>query len=107
MKNTPQKATASENTEKKYIIKIKGETVEVNEEIYRAYVRPIRAEQRKKRKEWKCVKLSRTGKYYVRCKERCEACPYYLSGKNARGNKLSLDRMAEAGIDLEDRKQDV
>lgn len=97
----------AENNEKKYIIKIKGKEVEVNEEVYRAYVRPIRAEQRRKRREWKCSKLSKTGGYYVRCNERCETCPYYQSGNNALGNKLSLDRMAEDGVDLEDSKQDV
>lgn len=88
----------AENNEKKYIIKIKGKEVEVNEEVYRAYVRPIRAEQRRKRREWKCSKLSKTGGYYVRCNERCETCPYYQSGNNALGNKLSLDRMAEDGL---------
>lgn len=97
----------AENNEKKYIIKIKGKEVEVNEEVYRAYVRPIRAEQRRKRREWKCSKLSKTGGYYVRCNERCETCPYYQSGNNALGNKLSLDRMAEDGVDLEDSNQDV
>ena len=42
----------AENNEKKYIIKIKGKEVEVSEEVYRAYIRPIRAEQRRKRREW-------------------------------------------------------
>ena len=97
----------AENNEKKYIIKIKGKEVEVSEEVYRAYIRPIRAEQRRKRREWKCSKLSKTGGYYVRCNERCETCPYYQSGNNALGNKLSLDRMAEDGVDLEDSNQDV
>lgn len=97
----------AENNQKKYIIKIKGKEVEVNEEVYRAYVRPIRAEQRRKRREWKCNVLSKSGGHYVRCKESCETCPYYQSGNNALGNKLSLDRMAEDGVDLEDSKQDV
>ena len=73
----------AENNENKYIIKIKGKEVEVNEEVYRAYVRPIRAEQRRKRREWKCNVLSKSGGHYVRCKESCETCPYkqllYLS----------------------------
>ena len=93
--------------EKIYTLKIQGEEIEVSEEVYRAYIRPIRAEQRRKRREWKCSKLSKTGGYYVRCNERCETCPYYQSGNNALGNKLSLDRMAEDGVDLEDRNQDV
>ena len=81
--------------------------IEVSEEVYRAYIRPIRAEQRRKRREWKCSKLSKTGGYYVRCNERCETCPYYQSGNNALGNNLSLDKMAEDGVDLADPQQDV
>ena len=97
----------TENNEKKYIIKVRGEEVEVSDEVYRAYVRPIRAEQRRKRREWKCNRISENGGHYVRCKDSCETCPYYQSGNNALGNKLSLDKMAEDGIDLEDAEQDV
>lgn len=39
---------------KKYILKIKGKEVTVKEEVYREYIRPIQAEQRQKRREWKC-----------------------------------------------------
>ena len=39
---------------KEFYITIKGKKVEVSEEVYRAYVRPIRAEQRQKRRNWKC-----------------------------------------------------
>lgn len=97
----------AKSNEKKYIIKIRDKEVEVSEEVYRAYVRPIRAEQRQKRREWKCKLLSRNGGHYIRCKDRCETCPYYQSGNNALGNKLSLDKMAEDGVDLEDSEQDV
>mgnify|MGYP000002236638 FL=1 len=97
----------AENNAKKYIIKVRGEEVEVSEEVYRAYVRPIRAEQRRKRREWKCNVLSKSGGHYVRCKESCETCPYYQSGNNALGNNLSLDKMAEDGVDLADPQQDV
>lgn len=55
-----------ENNEKKYIIKVRGEEVEVSEEVYRAYIRPIRAEQRRKRREWKCNRISENGGHYVR-----------------------------------------
>lgn len=93
--------------EKKYVLKIQGEEIEVSEEIYRAYVRPLRAEQRQKRREWKCKLLSENGGHYVRCKKQCETCSYYLSGNNPRGNNLSLDKMAEIGVDLADDKQDA
>lgn len=88
-------------------LKIRGQEVTVSEEVYRAYIRPIRAEQRKKRREWKCQKLSETGRYYVRCKDRCENCPFYIAGNNAIGNKLSLERMADEGIELEDYTADL
>ena len=35
-----------EKKDKKYTLKVKGKEVEVNEEIYRAYIRPVQAEQR-------------------------------------------------------------
>ena len=96
-----------ENKDKKFTLKIRGKEVKVNEEIYRAYIRPVRAEQRKSRREWKCRLLSESGNYYVRCKEKCETCSYCLSGKNATGNKLSLDRLSESGIELEARDANV
>lgn len=96
-----------ENKDKTRTLKIRGKEVAVSEEVYRAYIRPIRAEQRKKRRDWKCQKLSETGGYYVRCKERCENCPFYLAGNNATGNKLSLDRMADEGVEIEDYNADL
>lgn len=94
----------AENNEKKYIIKVRGEEVEVSEEVYRAYVRPIRAEQRKKRRAWKCSKLSKTGGYYVRCNERCEICPYYNAGNSALGNVTSLDNLVDCEVEIEDKE---
>lgn len=96
-----------ENNKHKFIIKVRGEEVEVSEEVYRAYVRPVRAEQRRKRREWKCNVLSKNGGHYVRCNKNCETCAYYQSGHNTLGNKLSLDRMADEGVDLGDPAQDV
>ena len=75
---------------KKYTLKIKDKEVEVNEEIYRAYIRPVQAEQRQKRRVWKCRVLSKSGNYYVRCTKKCETCPYYLAGNSALGNVTSL-----------------
>lgn len=97
----------AENNEKKYIIKIKGKEVEVSEEVYRAYIRPIRAEQRRKRREWKCSKLSKTGGYYVRCNERCETCPYYNAGNSALGNVTSLDNLVDCEVEIEDKELDL
>lgn len=95
-----------ENENKRFYLTIKGQEVEVSEEIYRAYVRPVRTEQRRKRREWKCQIKGKNGKL-VRCTKDCKECPYSLSGRNALGNKLSLDWMKEDGVGIEDRRQDV
>ncbi len=96
-----------ENKGKRFVLKIRGQEVEVSEEVYRAYVRPIRAEQRQKRRQWKCQKLSETGGHYVRCKERCENCPYYLAGNSALGNVTSLDKLVDCEVEIEDREADL
>ena len=92
--------------EKKYYVTIKGEKVEVTEEVYRAYVRPIRAEQRRKRREWKCRVRGPKGNL-IRCPHDCKTCEYALAGKNATGNMLSLDGIKAAGIEIEDRDFDL
>ena len=92
--------------EKKYYVTIKGERVEVTEEVYRAYVRPIRAEQRRKRREWKCRIRGPKGNL-IRCPHDCKTCEYALAGKNATGNMLSLDGIKAAGIEIEDRELDL
>ena len=96
-----------ENKGKRFVLKIRGQEVEVSEEVYRAYIRPIRAEQRQKRRQWKCQKLSETGGHYVRCKERCENCPYYLAGNSALGNVTSLDNLVDCEVEIEDRESDL
>ena len=92
--------------EKKYYVTIKGERVEVTEEVYRAYVRPIRAEQRRKRREWKCRIRGPKGNL-IRCPHDCKTCEYALAGKNATGNMLSLDGIKSAGIEIEDRDLNI
>lgn len=77
---------------KKRSLTIGKETIEVSEEVYRAYMRPIKAEHQRKRRQWKCRVLSENGGHYCRCNNRCEACAYYLAGNNALGNHLSLDK---------------
>ena len=39
---------------KEFYVTTQGKKVVVTEEVYRAYVRPIRAEQRRKGRAWKC-----------------------------------------------------
>lgn len=95
-----------EKKDNKYTLKVKGKEVEVNEEIYRAYIRPVQAEQRQKRRAWKCRVLSKSGNYYVRCTKKCETCPYYLAGNSALGNVTSLDRLVNYEVEIEDKDLD-
>lgn len=92
--------------EKKYYVTIKGKKVEVTEDVYRAYVRPIRAEQRRKRRERKCRIRGNKGKL-IRCQNDCKTCEYALAGKNVTSNMLSLDGIKAAGIEIEDRDLDI
>lgn len=96
-----------EKKDKKYTLKIKCKEVEVSEEIYRAYIRPVQAEQRQKRRIWKCRVLSKSGNYYVRCTKKCETCPYYLAGNSALGNVTSLDRLVDCEVEIEDKNSDI
>ena len=83
---------------KQFYIKVNGQKVGVTEEVYRAYVRPVTALQRRKRRESRClVKGKRYG--LVRCKEDCGKCPYYSAGNKLLGGVLSLDALCEAGYD--------
>lgn len=83
---------------KQFYIKVNGQKVEVTEEVYRAYVRPIGSSQRKARRESRClVKGERYG--LVRCKEDCGKCPYYSAGNKLLGGVLSLDSFADFGYD--------
>lgn len=83
---------------KQFYIKVNGQKVGVTEEVYRAYVRPVTALQRRKRRESRClVKGRRYG--LVRCKEDCGKCPYYSAGNKLQGGVLSLDALRDAGYD--------
>lgn len=54
--------------QKQFYVVVNGQRVEVTEEVYRAYVRPVRAQQRAARRNWRCVlKAKKYG--LVRCKK--------------------------------------
>ena len=83
---------------KDFYIVVKGQKITVSEEVYRAFVRPIRAQQRKARRDRKCkVKGERLG--LVRCKENCSVCPYATDG-NTNGAELSLEGLIESGYEV-------
>ncbi|MBQ8308255.1 MAG: sigma-70 family RNA polymerase sigma factor [Clostridia bacterium] len=90
----------SEN--KEFYVTIQGKKVAVTEEVYRAYVRPIRTEQRRERRAWKCQVLGEKGNL-VRCKEKCSECEYANDGNKATGNILSLDKLLEKGVEIADK----
>ena len=95
-----------ENNGKRFYLTIRGQEVEVSEEVYRAYIKPVRAERRRKQRAFRCKIKGKKGNL-VRCQKDCRECPYALSGHNALGNNLSLDRMKDEGVDIEDRHLDV
>ncbi len=92
---------------KSFYLWIKGQKVEVSEEVYRAYVRPIRNEQRKEKYDNRCL-VPRTVKgktIYVRCMKDCRECEKAHNAFNRR--IVSLELITESGMDFEDSSLDV
>jgi RNA polymerase sigma factor (sigma-70 family) len=71
-------------------IEIESRQIPVTEEVYHAYKNPVRAEQKRKQREWRC----RDGRG-VRCAKDCTQCEIYRIGKGPSGNILSLDVLEE------------
>lgn len=65
-----------------------GNKIEVSEAIYHAYWDKERAEERRRRREYRC----RDGKGF-RCNKNCETCPIFLYGDGPTGNPVSLDAL--------------
>lgn len=85
--------------QKKFYVIVNGQKVEVSEEVYRAYVRPVRAQQRTEKRNRRCkVKGARLG--LVRCKGNCSECEYAKSGKAFGGVEQSLESLFEAGFEV-------
>ena len=91
---------------KEFYVTIQGKKVFVSEEVYREYVRPIRAIQRQKRRAWKCRIVGKKGNL-IRCPYKCEECPYAIAGKLPTGNVLSLDKFKEMGVEILDKEFDL
>ena len=94
----------SEN--KEFYVIIQGKKVFVSEEVYREYVRPIRAIQRQQRRAWKCRIVGRKGNL-IRCPYKCDECPFAMAGNLPTGNVLSLDKFKELGVEIIDREFDL
>lgn len=83
---------------KKYFLSVNGKNVEVTEEVYRVIKRDEDREAQRRYRSWRC----RDGKG-VRCKNKCEECPYYRMGNGPTGSVLSIDHL----MDDEDKPFDV
>ena len=96
-------------TEKDYYIHIHftvqddviDETVSVTEEVYRTYKRSIWNDDRKKKREARCLIIGKNG-LQKRCREDCSQCPNYKSG-----TPYSVEAMQEQGLDIPDQNTDV
>ena len=73
----------------KLFVTIDGKDVEVTEEVYREYKRPLWREHKRKERERKCS----LGVH--RCTMQCNTCP-----RNKEGAPLSLDTMLEDGLEI-------
>ena len=91
---------------KEFYVTIQGKKVFVSEEVYREYVRPIRAIQRQQRRAWKCRIVGWKGNL-IRCPYKCEECPYAIAGYLPTGNVLSLDKFKEMGVEILDKEFDL
>ena len=91
---------------KSFYLMVKGQKVEVSEEVYRAYVRPIRNEQRQMRRNCKCKIMGPKGNL-IRCDKNCNKCEYAENGKAVSNTILSLDKFKEDGVEIENSDFDI
>lgn len=90
---------------KTYLLSVNGEKVEVSEEVYRVIKRDEYRESKRRYRAWRC----RDGKG-VRCKNKCEECPYYRIGNNPTGSVLSIEHLMrdeDKPFDIRDLSTDV
>ena len=85
------KSDTPKSNESRYI-EINGEQIPVTEDVYRAYKRPLWAEHKRKEREKRCRDSNGN-----RCTRDCSQCD-----KQRTGSALSLDRLAEDGVDIAD-----
>lgn len=93
-----------EREKNEFYLTVKGQKTVVSEEVYRAYVRPIRAEQQKRKRERRCI-LKKVGNRKIvqfRCKDKCSACEKYFEGNKNIGIATSFDELVSNGFDIQD-----
>lgn len=90
--------------QKEFYLMIKGQKVVVSEEVYRAYIQPVRAEQQQRKRERRCIleriENGKCKKY--RCKGNCTTCERYLQGNKNIGIATSFDELVGNGFDMPD-----
>ena len=97
-----------EREKKEFYLTVKGQKTVVSEEVYRAYVRPIRAEQQRER-ERRCIleKEVNGKKIQFRCKGKCSICEKLLEGNKNIGIATSFDELVSNGFDMQDATIDL
>ena len=93
------------NKEKKFYVYLRKQKIEVTEEVYRVIKRDEWREEQRKYRSWRC----RDGKG-IRCKSRCEECPYYRIGNGPRGSDVSIEGLMDeedSTFDIPDLTTDV
>lgn len=81
---------------KEYFVTIDGQRIPVTEEVYRAYMRPVWAEQKRMERSKRCRVAGK------RCNGDCSQCPHRRTG-----SVLSLDLLAADGYLPADRQEDI
>lgn len=98
-----------EREQKEFYLMVKGQKVIVSEEIYRAYVQPVRAEQQQRKREKRCIleKVVNGKKILFRCKGKCSICEKFLEGNKNIGIATSFDELVSNGFDMSDATIDL
>ena len=93
-----------EREQKEYYLMVKGQKVIVSEEVYRAYIQPVRAEQQQRKREKRCIleKVVNGKKILFRCKGKCSICEKFLEGNKNIGIAASFDELVNNGFDMQD-----
>lgn len=91
---------------KEFYLIVEGKKVIVSEELYREYVRPVRKDQRQRRRNKRCKIVGKKGNL-VRCQKDCSECRYAQNGKPPNSSILSLDEFRDTGYEMENWELDV
>lgn len=92
------------NEEKQYYLNINGEKVVVSEEVYRVYIRPVRAAERARHRNKKCLVVGEKGNL-VRCTKNCQECEYAFAKKPTGG--LSLESLMDNNMYFPDTRINI